>query len=100
MTLARCQTVRECIAWMDSKIPGYWDFATKKPMSPAQIQHLTNELKRVWFLFDRMVRKAYTLYRQNPHQENNATYIALLNQSFQPVIVEPAHEKLIDRHRL
>ncbi len=100
MTLFRCQTVRECIAWMDSRIPGYWDFATKKPMSPEQIQSIVAELKKSWFLFDQMIRKAYHLYRQNPQQENNASYITLLNQSFSPVVINPQEDKLIDRRIL
>ena len=99
MSLDSCQTVRECIAWLDQKVPGYWDFATKKPMSPEQVQHITNELKKSWNWFDKMVRKAYHLYQQHPHRENNASYIALLNTSFKPVVVIPMKDKIIDGHR-
>ncbi len=96
MNVEDCLTVRECIWWMDLHVPGYWDLATRKPMSGGNAEQLSNSLKVEWNKFEQMVRRAYCLYKRFPDRHDNGCYIQLINHSFQPILTDSLHHKLVE----
>ena len=96
MKVDDCLTVRECIWWMDVHVPGYWDLATRKPMTANTAEQLSVCLKSEWAKFEQMVRRAYFLYKHFPQQHDNGCYIQLINHSFKPIFTETLHHKLVE----
>ncbi len=95
MRLKSCKNARQCIYWMDCKLPGFWDFATKKPLTQHQIDELVRGLNKNWDAFSDMYEQLDTLEKSTHWSEEDSHYLSLLNHAFSPIKVSNRLRKLI-----
>jgi hypothetical protein len=99
MKLNNCTTVRECLHWLDIKVPGFWDFATKKPLSSVEVQSISTQLERHWIEFSQMFRHIQRMKKSDSWSSDDACYDALLNNAFTPVILNSDLVKFTNPHQ-
>ena len=91
MKLSQCPTVRESLYWMEQIVPGFWDFATKKPLPRKSVRDISKRLDHRWQAFTLMYRHINRLKKQSTWSVEDACYSTLLDNAFSPVIT---HEDL------
>ena len=91
MKLGQCTTVRDSLYWMDKMVPGFWDFATKKPLPRKSVRRIAKRLDHQWDAFTQLYRHINRLKKQHTWSVEDACYVSLLDNAFSPVI---AHEDL------
>lgn len=97
--IRRCQNVRECLCWLDDRIPGFWNFATKKPLSPEEYRRVTETINRKWLLFTKMYLRINQL-KETPHWSTEDTcYNSLLKGAFEPTTTQRDLSKIITGRR-
>lgn len=86
MKLSLCTTVRDSLYWMDKIVPGFWDFATKKPLPRKSIRKISKNLDEQWRAFIQMYRHINKLKKQSTWSIEDSSYESLLDNAFSPVI--------------
>ena len=86
MKLSLCTTVRDSLYWMDKIVPGFWDFATKKPLPRKSIRKISKNLDEQWRAFIQMYRHLNKLKKQSTWSIEDSSYESLLDNAFSPVI--------------
>ena len=86
MNLSQCNTVRDSLYWMDKIVPGFWDFATKKPLPRKSVRKIAKELDEEWSAFIHMYRHISKLSKQPKWSVEDQCYESLLNNAFSPII--------------
>ena len=95
MKLSQCSTVRGSLHWMDKIVPGFWDFATQKPLPRESIQKIATNLDRDWSAFIQMYRHINKLKKQPKWSIEDECYETLLNNAFSPTIVRKDWSKWV-----
>mgnify|MGYP001415418880 CR=1 FL=1 len=91
MKLSQCTTVRDSLYWMDQIVPGFWDFATKRPLPRKSVREIANKLDHQWSAFIQMYRHIHRLKTHSTWSVEDGCYSSLLDNAFSPII---AHEDL------
>jgi len=86
MKLSQCQTVRDSLYWMDKIVPGFWVFATKKPLPRRALRSITKRLDLRWDAFVLLYRHINRLKKNPTWSVEDACYAALLDNAFSPTI--------------
>ena len=91
MKLSQCSTVRDSLHWMDKIVPGFWDFATKRPLPRKSVREITSKLDLQWSGFIQMYQHINRLKKHSTWSVEDGCYSSLLDNAFSPII---AHEDL------
>ena len=97
MTLRLCTTVRDSLYWMDQIVPGFWDFATKKPLPRKSIRRIAKKLDEEWNAFIQMYRHINNLKKQSLWSMEDSNYVSLLENAFSPIINQQDWSKWVAR---
>ena len=97
MKLSQCMTVRDSLYWMDKIVPGFWDFATKKPLPRKTVRMIAKRLEYQWGSFTKMYRHIHRLKTQPTWSVEDICYSSLLDNAFSPVITGEDWSKLVAR---
>ena len=96
MKLSQCTTVRDSLYWMEQTVPGFWDFATKKPLPRKSIRGISKRLDHHWQTFTLMYRHINRLKKRTTWSVEDACYSTLLDNAFSPVITQEDLSKLVE----
>ena len=95
MKLSQCTTVRDSLYWMDQIVPGFWDFATKKPLPRKSLREITSKLEHQWSAFLQMYRHIHRLKKNSTRSGEDNCYASLLDNAFSPIIAREDLSKLV-----
>lgn len=95
MKLNDCTTVRDSLFWMDTIVPGFWNFATKKPLPRKAIRTITRRIDMKWQSFRQLYRHINQLKKRPTWSVEDACYATLLDHAFSPSIQQEDWSKLL-----
>ena len=95
MKLNDCTTVRDSLIWMDRIVPGFWNFATKKPLPRKAVRIITRRIDMKWQSFRQLYRHINQLKKRETWSVEDACYATLLENAFSPSIKQEDWSKLL-----
>ena len=95
MKLSQCMNVRDSLYWMDNIVPGFWDFATKKPLERKVVREISKQLDQRWSAFTLLYQHINRLKKQPEWSIEDACYASLLDNAFSPVIAREDWSKWV-----
>ena len=95
MKLIQCTTVRDSLYWMDQIVPGFWDFATKKPLPRKSLCGITKRLDQHWGAFVELYVHINWLKTQPSWGDEDECYKSLLDNAFSPIITREDWSKWV-----
>ena len=85
MKLSQCTTVRDSLYWMDKMVPGFWNFATKKPLPRKSIRNIAKKLDEECSIYT-VVSSYQQAQETTQWSVEDQCYESLLNNAFSPII--------------